>query len=49
MGFGIQLTRWIGHQARRIYGMLGESAYERLGRALLDWIERHGGMATVRD
>lgn len=49
MAIGIQLTRWFGHEARRIYGMLGESEHERLGRELLDWIERHGGMATVRD
>lgn len=49
MSIGIQYSRWFANEARRIYGMLGESEGERLERELVGWIERHGGAATVRD
>jgi hypothetical protein len=46
---GIELSRWFGNEARRIYAMFGESDEDRDDRALRDWIERRGGRVTVRE
>jgi len=49
MRMGIELARWFGHEARRIYAMLDESEEESELRQLIEWIERRGGCVTVRD
>lgn len=46
---GVVLARWFGDEARRVYTILGESDEGRESRRLLEWIERRGGTATVRD
>lgn len=46
---GVALARWFGHEARRVYAILSESNEDRETRRLVEWIERRGGTATVRD
>ena len=46
---GVALSRWFGHEARRIYAMLGESEGERDQRRLVELIRRKGGAMTVRE
>ena len=46
---GVELSRWFGHETRRIYGILGESEDDRDRRRLAEWIERRGGGVTVRE
>jgi len=46
---GVVLARWFGDEARRVYAILGESDDGRESRRLVEWIERKGGTATVRD
>ena len=46
---GIALTRWFGHEAKRIYAMFGEGDDDSQRRQLAELIERKGGMVTVRD
>jgi len=46
---GVVLTRWFGHEARRVYGILSESDEARESRRLAEWIERKGGTVTPRD
>ena len=46
---GIKLSRWFGSEARRVYGIVGETDDDRDTRRLIDWIERRGGDATIRD
>lgn len=46
---GVVLARWFGDEARRVYAILGESDEGRESRRLVEWIERKGGTATVRD
>jgi len=46
---GVVLARWFGAEARRVYAILGESDEGRESRRLVEWIERKGGTATVRD
>ena len=46
---GVVLSRWFGHEARRIYGMLDESDVETQQRDLADLIRRMGGSVTARD
>jgi hypothetical protein len=46
---GVVLARWFGDEARRVYAILGESDEGRDSRQLVEWIERKGGTATVRD
>jgi DNA polymerase I-like protein with 3'-5' exonuclease and polymerase domains len=45
---GIALCRWFAHEADRIYGLLYESDTEWDGRRLLEFIQRRGGLITVR-
>jgi hypothetical protein len=49
MKAGIALAQWFGHEAKRVYAMLGETALERDRRELAELIERRGGQVTVRD
>jgi hypothetical protein len=49
MNAGIVLAKWFKHEARRVYGMLGESDADRDQRRLVEWIERKGGSVTARD
>jgi hypothetical protein len=46
---GVALVRWFGHEARRIYTLLGESEDDAKQRRLVELIERHGGAMTVRE
>jgi hypothetical protein len=46
---GAVLARWFGDEARRVYAILGESDEGRESRRLVEWIDRKGGMATVRE
>lgn len=45
----IAVTEWFKREARRVYGILGETDEEREQRRLAGWIERRGGSVTVRD
>jgi hypothetical protein len=46
---GVELVRWFGDEARRVYARLGESDEDAKARRLAEWIERRGGVASVRD
>src|SRR5262249_16934528 len=46
---GIELARWFGREAQRIYVMLHDSQEERETRRLVEWIVERGGRVTVRD
>jgi hypothetical protein len=46
---GVSLSRWFANEARRVYAMLSESDGDRKARQLVEWIERRGGVVTVRD
>jgi len=46
---GVALSGWFKNEARRIYGMLGESDEDRQRRRLVELIRRKGGSATPRD
>ncbi len=46
---GVVLARWFGDEARRVYAILGESDEGRESRRLVEWIDRKGGTATVRE
>jgi hypothetical protein len=43
------LARWFGHEAVRIYAVLAETPEQREQRELLEFLERRGGTARVRD
>jgi len=45
---GVVLVRWFAREARRIYGMLGETEEGAEHRALVEWIEGRGGSVTAR-
>ncbi len=50
MEAGIGLADWFGHEARRIYGMFGESADDRESRELVEFIlTKFGGSITARE
>lgn len=49
MEAAIRVTRWFAREALRVNAMLSESDAERTNRQLVEWIERKGGMVTVRD
>ncbi len=49
MRAAIRLARWFGDEAKRIYTMLGEDAETAAHRKLIEFIERRGGIVTVRD
>jgi hypothetical protein len=46
---GIRLSRWFGHEARRVYAMLDESDEDRARRKLIELIQRKGGSVAPRD
>lgn len=46
---GVTLSRWFGHEAKRVYAMLGEPEELRHHRRLVELIERKGGEVTVRE
>ena len=48
MQAGINLARWFANEARRIYGMLGESNQDRKSRTLVEFIRGRGGRITAR-
>jgi hypothetical protein len=43
------LARWFGAEAMRIYNTLAETDEQREQRKLVEFIEKRGGAATVRD
>lgn len=45
----IRLTDWFGHEAKRVYGLFGESEGDREQRELIELIRRRGGRVTARD
>ncbi len=45
----IVLSDWFGGEAKRVYGMFGETDEEREHRRLIEWIERKGGAVTPRE
>jgi len=46
---GVALSRWFGHEARRVYAALSEDDEARARRQLVEWIERRGGSVTLRE
>lgn len=46
---GVELARWFGREARRVYQVLRESDDDRDKRRLVDLIRRNGGTMTARD
>lgn len=48
MAAGIALAEWFGHEAKRVYGVLGESLEDRNRRRLVELVQAKGGRATVR-
>jgi len=46
---GVELSRWFGHEARRLYAILAESDSERTRRRLVELIGRKGGTVTARE
>ena len=49
IGAGVVLSRWFGHEARRVYAMLAETDGEREQRQLVEWITTRGGTASARE
>jgi hypothetical protein len=39
----VDMVRWFAQEAKRVYGILGESDAERDQRELIEWIGRRGG------
>lgn len=46
---GVVLSNWFGHEARRVYAMIGESDEQREHRRLVELIDRKGGTITPRE
>jgi hypothetical protein len=46
---GVRLSRWFGHEARRVYAMLDETEEARDRRRLVELVRRKGGSVTARD
>lgn len=49
VGAGVKLSRWFAHEARRVYGMLGEDDDSRARRQSVELIGRKGGQVSIRD
>ncbi len=49
MAAACDLARWFGAEAERIYATMSETAEQATARRLLEFIDRRGGAATVRD
>lgn len=45
----IELSRWFGREAERVYGLFGEGSDDLEVRELAEWIRRNGGRVTPRD
>jgi hypothetical protein len=43
------LARWFGNEAVRIYAALAETSEQREQREMIEFVERRGGEASVRD
>jgi hypothetical protein len=46
---GIDMSRWFGHETRRIYAALAETEAERDRRRLIELVRRRGGRISVSD
>jgi hypothetical protein len=46
---GVRLSQWFGHEASRVYAILGESDEQRDQRRLVEVIQRKGGSMTPRE
>jgi hypothetical protein len=46
---GIELADWFGNEARRVYGLFGESQQDREQRELIELVRRKRGNMSVRD
>ncbi len=49
IGAGVVLSRWFGHEARRVYSIWTESDDDRDRRQLVELIQRKGGSVTRRE
>lgn len=49
MASAIELSRWFGHEAERVYGLFGEDVEDLEVRELAEWVSRNGGRVTPRD
>ncbi len=45
----IRVTEWLKQESARVYSGLGRSKEDRDRHRLLEWIDRRGGIVTVRD
>lgn len=45
----IEVTEWLKHESARIYALMSDSEENKELLALEQWIERRGGVVTVRD
>jgi hypothetical protein len=48
MRAGIALAEWFKQETVRVYAILDETEGDRDQRRLVEWLQRHGGKATVR-
>jgi hypothetical protein len=46
---GVELSTWFGHEARRVYSILGENPEQREHRRLIEMIRSKGGSVTIRE
>lgn len=46
---GINLAKWFGHEARRLYGDMRETVEDRERRKLIELVQARGGAITIRD
>ncbi len=46
---GVELSRWFGYEAKRVYAMLGESEEDTYLRRFVETIRRKGGTMTARE
>ncbi len=49
VSYGILLVEWFKNEAKRIYGMLGETEQEQDNNRLIQWLRKRGGSATIRE
>lgn len=49
IAYGILLVEWFKNEAKRIYAMLGETEQEEEARRLIQWLQKRGGSATIRE
>jgi len=46
---GATMARWFANESERVYSMFNESDDDAESRQLVEWIERRGGLVTVRE